>query len=97
MASLFGGVSAVLLPYKITLLSNSAANGLKRGRFYYPIKLHYSQTRLTCVLYLAQFYYPIKLHYSQTFHTATWAGTQFYYPIKLHYSQTDRLCIVCYN
>ena len=44
MASLFGGVSAVLLPYKITLLSNSAANGLKRGRFYYPIKLHYSQT-----------------------------------------------------
>ena len=66
MASLFGGVSAVLLPYKITLLSNSAANGLKRGRFYYPIKLHYSQTFHTATWAGTQFYYPIKLHYSQT-------------------------------
>ena len=35
---------AVLLPYKITLLSNTGGVQKLHGRFYYPIKLHYSQT-----------------------------------------------------
>ena len=34
--------------------------------FYYPIKLHYSQTKLHKILTAGEFYYPIKLHYSQT-------------------------------
>ena len=35
-------------------------------KFYYPIKLHYSQTRAVSELFEPSFYYPIKLHYSQT-------------------------------
>ena len=34
----------VLLPYKITLLSNRPLAAWGGGGFYYPIKLHYSQT-----------------------------------------------------
>ena len=34
----------VLLPYKITLLSNLPTGFVTVIKFYYPIKLHYSQT-----------------------------------------------------
>ena len=37
-------VLKVLLPYKITLLSNHTVVHHIQGQFYYPIKLHYSQT-----------------------------------------------------
>ena len=36
----------VLLPYKITLLSNHLDETHKLKQFCYPIKLHYSQTQL---------------------------------------------------
>ena len=35
--------------------------------FYYPIDLHYSQTRALGAGRRTEFYYPIDLHYSQTF------------------------------
>ena len=35
-------------------------------RFYYLMKLHYSQTITLCVKYIERFYYLMKLHYSQT-------------------------------
>ena len=38
-------------------------------KFYYPIKLHYSQTGGLKQYNAIMFYYPIKLHYSQT---TTW-------------------------
>ena len=56
----------VLLPYKFTLLSNRSLKLYGQMRFYYPINLHYSQTRVGDVLALKPFYYPINLHYSQT-------------------------------
>ena len=36
----------VLLPYEITLLSNLITLSLNFVKFYYLMKLHYSQTRL---------------------------------------------------
>ena len=58
------------------------------AQFYYPIKLHYSQTFVGVFLLLGEFYYPIKLHYSQTVKLKRLNCSRFYYPIKLHYSQT---------
>ena len=37
-------IEIVLLPYKITLLSNDGDTFPFLGQFCYPIKLHYSQT-----------------------------------------------------
>ena len=34
----------VLLPYEITLFSNTVVNTAKKNKFYYLMKLHYSQT-----------------------------------------------------
>ena len=57
----------VLLPYKFTLLSNQLRHaGLGPWGFYYPINLHYSQTRCAYNVGDFGFYYPINLHYSQT-------------------------------
>ena len=68
-----------------------------RQQFYYPIDLHYSQTKNRMQLIPAQFYYPIDLHYSQTYWRLAKYYQAFYYPIDLHYSQTgarrDDLCI----
>ncbi len=36
------------------------------GKFYYPIKSHYSQTKDIVAHNDFAFYYPIKSHYSQT-------------------------------
>ena len=58
--------NTVLLPYEITLFSNPCKVDEKVERFYYLMKLHYSQTNLTISLLLLQFYYLMKLHYSQT-------------------------------
>ena len=78
----------VLLPYKITLLSNRVAVNLAYVKFYYPIKLHYSQTDYKEYVSEILFYYPIKLHYSQTVPAEFPYTYLFYYPITLHYSQT---------
>ena len=59
--------------------------------FYYPIKLHYSQTTDQLSVPAFVFYYPIKLHYSQTIDGSACSIARFYYPIKLHYSQTSNL------
>ena len=56
--------------------------------FYYPIDLHYSQTRVSVVSQAHSFYYPIDLHYSQTDGDTKAFEILFYYPIDLHYSQT---------
>ena len=56
----------VLLPYEITLFSNKCViinSGLK---FYYLMKLHYSQTIGVGIMVFILFYYLMKLHYSQT-------------------------------
>ena len=60
-------------------------------KFYYPIKLHYSQTLIALLAHHNVFYYPIKLHYSQTRSSRNSKTRRFYSPIKLHYSQTWRL------
>ena len=57
-------------------------------RFYYLIKLHYSQTNRPIGQVLLLFYYLIKLHYSQTNLQVFVKMQKFYYLIKLHYSQT---------
>ena len=56
----------VLLPYRLTLLSNQARRRIKMVLFYYPIDLHYSQTIPYGIIIPDKFYYPIDLHYSQT-------------------------------
>ena len=57
----------VLLPYKITLLSNlSHFPLLQCSSFYYHTKLHYSQTFTSSSVSSLSFYYHTKLHYSQT-------------------------------
>ena len=79
----------VLLPYKFTLLSNLIATENLGFLFYYPINLHYSQTREPDIDMIKKFYYPINLHYSQTLGVITLYRRKFYYPINLHYSQTS--------
>ena len=59
-------VAEVLLPYRFTLLSNTYDALKSDMRFYYPIDLHYSQTRPSVGARPLPFYYPIDLHYSQT-------------------------------
>ena len=56
----------VLLSYEITLLSNVNPCVVGRNEFYYPMKLHYSQTYENNSERGDVFYYPMKLHYSQT-------------------------------
>ena len=46
-------------------------------QFYYPIKLHYSQTVGDKKRRITVFYYPIKLHYSQTAVSADVTATSF--------------------
>ena len=87
-------VAAVLLPYKITLLSNVIMLNDDDEKFYYLIKLHYSQTTVRKRYKTMQFYYLIKLHYSQTERTENYVFKKFYYLIKLHYSQTSNFEIM---
>ena len=76
---------AVLLPYRLTLLSNSLFKGNRPQWFYYPIDLHYSQTTSVTPFICGRFYYPIDLHYSQTCMDKLICWRRFYYPINLHY------------
>ena len=64
-------------------------NNILYWKFYYHIKLHYSQTGVQRKTVCTKFYYPIKLHYSQTNEVGSALLILFYYPIKLHYSQTQ--------
>ena len=86
----------VLLPYEITLFSNKCFIVAKIMRFYYLMKLHYSQTKPTGCIYGLKFYYLMKLHYSQTTFELMKAPTAFYYLMKLHYSQTT-LEAICFR
>ena len=79
----------VLLPYEITLLSNHATEILTEHKFYYLMKLHYSQTRVPLLVLYIEFYYLMKLHYSQTIGLGIFVAGAFYYLMKLHYSQTS--------
>ena len=56
----------VLLPYEITLFSNKFGRATNTVRFYYLMKLHYSQTIILLSFVDVLFYYLMKLHYSQT-------------------------------
>ena len=57
----------VLLPYEITLFSNDILEDDTEEKFYYLMKLHYSQTISNSISIWLVFYYLMKLHYSQTF------------------------------
>ena len=46
---------SVLLPYEITLFSNNVNNSFAKEKFYYLMKLHYSQTSLKVSLILSSF------------------------------------------
>ena len=61
------GVPHVLLPYEITLFSNKKTTIRIEVKFYYLMKLHYSQTVYIQSVKRVRFYYLMKLHYSQTF------------------------------
>ena len=83
----------VLLPYEITLFSNSDTPVFTVKAFYYLMKLHYSQTDAITRPLLLLFYYLMKLHYSQTLWWPRLVWLLFYYLMKLHYSQTsNKLC-----
>ena len=83
----------VLLPYEITLFSNNKIYIYDQNKFYYLMKLHYSQTDLISELGTGEFYYLMKLHYSQTLMYLGNIQNVFYYLMKLHYSQTsNKLC-----
>ena len=95
----------VLLPYKITLLSNPASSLTALNLFYYLIKLHYSQTLYSAFCSSVRFYYLIKLHYSQTsnFEIMTLLisaiirqNPYLYYITSFQYSQSDN-AHVCIN
>ena len=63
------------------------------SKFYYLMKLHYSQTGYAPFGNIKPFYYLMKLHYSQTSLTVIISLFVFYYLMKLHYSQTsNKLC-----
>ena len=87
--SRYTGSRPVLLPYEITLLSNSRSLNVILILFYYLMKLHYSQTQLFDRYCKIVFYYLMKLHYSQTLSISFLSVLLFYYLMKLHYSQTD--------
>ena len=78
----------VLLPYEITLFSNTDTGVADLMEFYYLMKLHYSQTSDLPANAISVFYYLMKLHYSQTVHKMKSNSLKFYYLMKLHYSQT---------
>ena len=78
----------VLLPYEITLFSNRNLWYECDTKFYYLMKLHYSQTNELSVNKYNSFYYLMKLHYSQTVNCEARDYEVFYYLMKLHYSQT---------
>ena len=80
--------SLVLLPYEITLFSNCIRQAISLLRFYYLMKLHYSQTTKASTKLHITFYYLMKLHYSQTHLLNPFTRLKFYYLMKLHYSQT---------
>ena len=85
--------SKVLLPYEITLFSNFVLLHQTTAKFYYLMKLHYSQTMQIILLKQIRFYYLMKLHYSQTAEAKAVISKPFYYLMKLHYSQTsNKLC-----
>ena len=79
----------VLLPYEITLFSNCTNIFLKKRKFCYLMKLHYSQTDITPTMIRRWFCYLMKLHYSQTVVSVNRTTAQFCYLMKLHYSQTS--------
>ena len=85
---------AVLLPYEITLFSNGYDANTGLDKFYYLMKLHYSQTLEFDASYSYMFYYLMKLHYSQTSDCNRPTRLRFYYLMKLHYSQTTYVLIV---
>ena len=76
--------------YEITLLSNRVSPTVIRKKFYYLMKLHYSQTVGLPLVSPNLFYYLMKLHYSQTERSYDIFRLEFYYLMKLHYSQTER-------
>ena len=82
----------VLLPYEITLFSNKDYAYIKHDKFYYLMKLHYSQTKGSGENDNNSFYYLMKLHYSQTIEISFSTSLAFYYLMKLHYSQTIFSC-----
>ena len=59
-------------------------------KFYYPIKLHYSQTMVDSFSQMSKFYYPIKLHYSQTMGTAYDLVAEVLLPYKITLLSNDR-------
>ena len=79
----------VLLPYEITLFSNSSVSRNKS----LLVLLPYEITLFSNILYNSVndkgFYYLMKLHYSQTRTSSFGIMIAFYYLMKLHYSQTD--------
>ena len=82
---------AVLLPYKITQLSNGERLDKVVEQFYYLTKLHSSQTFSVFPGYKLLFYYLTKLHSSQTAPVLLPRSGKFYYLTKLHSSQTYTL------
>ena len=68
-------------------------NNIMQVKFYYLMKLHYSQTVGNGSGTVRMFYYLMKLHYSQTRTKRGLLEVTFYYLMKLHYSQTsNKLC-----
>ena len=82
----------VLLPYKITLLSNPDLTHKLASSVLLPYKITLLSNNVLIGDIMLKFYYPIKLHYSQTMTEITEIFQRFYYPIKLHYSQTIVVC-----
>ena len=91
LSSLLRDRDGVLLPYEITLFSNLVMTDEELFKFYYLMKLHYSQTRYSKRKQARAFYYLMKLHYSQTRLSSSSTFDVFYYLMKLHYSQTQGL------
>ena len=89
-SGLFVKKHLVLLPYEVTLLSNNIDSNYQENKFYYLMKLHYSQTISSSNTKPDMFYYLMKLHYSQTIRATDGTSTLFYYLMKLHYSQTGQ-------